>query len=228
MAGTFAVGALFAVLPFLSGSTLATRWLMFSLWAVAVGAALSLTGDSVPAVLAGPLACDPNDMVWVEPMRQFIDEALTQTTGPVSLPVPAALPSLTVQLGKPWPGVVDDTGVQVYIAMSGKGTTVATLTGPDGTSWIIPVSAATGWYFTRSVFTGKPAGGTWTLNSRRRRPTQQRPVTRSAGRPRNRARRSPRGTAPAPTSATHSAAACRQRSRRTGHDRRSGGGADLG
>jgi hypothetical protein len=42
MAGTFAIGALFAVLPLLSGSTLATRWLMFSLWAVAVGAALSL------------------------------------------------------------------------------------------------------------------------------------------------------------------------------------------
>jgi hypothetical protein len=42
MAGTFAIGALFAALPFLSGSTLATRWLMFSLWAVAVGAALSL------------------------------------------------------------------------------------------------------------------------------------------------------------------------------------------
>jgi hypothetical protein len=42
MAGTFTIGALFAGLPFLSGSTLATRWLMFSLWAVAVGAALSL------------------------------------------------------------------------------------------------------------------------------------------------------------------------------------------
>jgi hypothetical protein len=42
MAGTFAIGAVFAVLPFLSGSSLATRWLMFSLWAVAVGAALSL------------------------------------------------------------------------------------------------------------------------------------------------------------------------------------------
>jgi hypothetical protein len=42
MAGTFAIGALFAALPFLSGSSLATRWLMFSLWAVAVGAALSL------------------------------------------------------------------------------------------------------------------------------------------------------------------------------------------
>jgi hypothetical protein len=42
MAGTFAIAAVFAILPFLSGSTLSTRWLMFSLWAVAVGAALSL------------------------------------------------------------------------------------------------------------------------------------------------------------------------------------------
>jgi hypothetical protein len=39
MAGTFLIGLLFAVLPFVSGSTLSTRWLMFSAWAVAVGAA---------------------------------------------------------------------------------------------------------------------------------------------------------------------------------------------
>jgi hypothetical protein len=41
MAATFAVGLLFAILPFLSGSTLTTRWLMFSAWAIAVGAAVS-------------------------------------------------------------------------------------------------------------------------------------------------------------------------------------------
>jgi hypothetical protein len=40
MGGTFLIGAVFAVLPFLSGSTLSTRWLMFSAWAVALGAAL--------------------------------------------------------------------------------------------------------------------------------------------------------------------------------------------
>jgi hypothetical protein len=39
MAGTFVIGLLFAVLPFVTGSTLSTRWLMFSAWAVAVGAA---------------------------------------------------------------------------------------------------------------------------------------------------------------------------------------------
>jgi hypothetical protein len=40
MVGTFLIALLFASLPFLSGSTLSTRWLMFSAWAFAVGAAL--------------------------------------------------------------------------------------------------------------------------------------------------------------------------------------------
>ncbi len=38
--GTFAIAILFALLPFLSGSTLSTRWLMFSAWAISVCAAL--------------------------------------------------------------------------------------------------------------------------------------------------------------------------------------------
>jgi hypothetical protein len=41
MVGTFVIGGFFAVLPFVSGSTLSTRWLMFSAWAIAVGAAPS-------------------------------------------------------------------------------------------------------------------------------------------------------------------------------------------
>jgi hypothetical protein len=40
MTGTFLIALLFASLPFISGSTLSTRWLMFSAWAIAVGAAL--------------------------------------------------------------------------------------------------------------------------------------------------------------------------------------------
>jgi hypothetical protein len=40
MIGTFLIALLFASLPFISGSTLSTRWLMFSAWAFAVGAAL--------------------------------------------------------------------------------------------------------------------------------------------------------------------------------------------
>jgi hypothetical protein len=38
--GTLAIALLFALLPFLSGSTLSTRWLMFSAWTIAVCGAL--------------------------------------------------------------------------------------------------------------------------------------------------------------------------------------------
>jgi len=123
--------------------------------------------DQLEKMLAGPLACSTDDMVWVEQLRDFIEEALLQTTGVVSLAVPTSAPGLSVKLGKCWPGVVDGAGVQVYLALSSVGATVATLTSPDGTAWTIPVNATTGWYFTRSVFTGKVpglGGGQWTLN----------------------------------------------------------------
>ena len=41
MSGTFLLALGFAILPFVSGSTLTTRWLMFSAWAIAVAAAWS-------------------------------------------------------------------------------------------------------------------------------------------------------------------------------------------
>lgn len=122
--------------------------------------------DQLEKVLTGSLALDPEDMVWVEQLRSFIEVALTETTGVVSLAVPTTAPGLSVSLGRPWPGIVDDAGVQVYIAISSVGTTVATLTSPAGTSWTIPVNATSGWYFTRSIFTGQPAGGMWTLSIR--------------------------------------------------------------
>lgn len=117
-------------------------------------------------MLAPVLALDPNDMVWVEQLRSFIEEGITNSTGVVSLPIPTAAPARTFELGKPWPGVVDDTGVSVYIAMSGIGTTVATLTSPKGTVWTVPVNVATGWYSTRSLFVGERAGGRWVLSLR--------------------------------------------------------------
>jgi MFS family permease len=40
MLGTLLIALFFAVLPFVSGSTLSSRWLMFSAWAVAFGAAV--------------------------------------------------------------------------------------------------------------------------------------------------------------------------------------------
>jgi hypothetical protein len=119
--------------------------------------------EQLEKMLSGPLDLDPEDMIWIEPLRSFIEEALTETTGIVALSVPSSDPPLIVQLGKPWPGIVDDAGVQVYIAMSSVGTAVATLTSPSGTTWTIPVDATTGWYFTRTEFTDEAAGGQWTL-----------------------------------------------------------------
>ena len=41
MVGTLLIALLFASLPFITGSTLSTRWLMFSAWVIALGAAVT-------------------------------------------------------------------------------------------------------------------------------------------------------------------------------------------
>jgi hypothetical protein len=118
------------------------------------------------SALAPVLDTDVSNLFWVEQERSFIEEPLTETTGVVALAVPATAPPLTVKLGKPYPGVVDDFGVKVYLDLSSVGTSVATLTSPSGTVWTIPVTSS-GWYQTREVFTGEPAGingGLWTLS----------------------------------------------------------------
>lgn len=118
--------------------------------------------DQLEKMLAGPLGIDVSDMVWVEQLRSYVEEALTLTTGIVALAVPATAPAMTVQLGKPWPGVVDDFGVKVYLNLSSYGTTVATLQSPTGTVWTITVTG-TGWYQERVLFDGEIAAGLWTL-----------------------------------------------------------------
>ncbi len=42
MLGTLVIALLFGALPFITGSTLSTRWLMFSAWLIAVGAAVTM------------------------------------------------------------------------------------------------------------------------------------------------------------------------------------------
>ncbi len=116
--------------------------------------------DQLGKVLASILDLDVQELIFVEPLRSYITDALTQTTGVVAWAVPTTDPGLKFDLGKPWPGVVDGAGVSVYIALDAWTSAVATLTGPDGTVWTIPATA-TGWYSTRSVFLGKPAGGAW-------------------------------------------------------------------
>lgn len=121
--------------------------------------------SQLATVLAGPLDLDEDEIEFVEMLRSYIEEALEETTGTVSFAVPTSAPGLTIDLGKPWPGVVDDFGVKVYVACSSFGTTVATLTSPAGTVWTVPVTAS-GWYQTRTTFEGERAGGSWRFEIR--------------------------------------------------------------
>jgi hypothetical protein len=119
--------------------------------------------DQLAKVLAGPLAATVDDLIFVEQLRQFIEEALIETTGAVALAVPS-VGTLQVYLGKPWPGVVDDRGVDVYLDLSAVGTTTATITSPRGTNYLLTdVAAGAHTYMLRSQFLGEPAGGRWTL-----------------------------------------------------------------
>lgn len=114
------------------------------------------------AVLKLPSA---NDVVFFETLRAQIDAALTleSPTG-LGLAIPTAAPALTLALGAPWPGKVDDLGVQVYIEVSAIGTPTVTLTSPSGTVWNITLTGASGTYENRTAFLNEPAGGQWKLS----------------------------------------------------------------
>lgn len=119
--------------------------------------------DQLEAMLAGPLDLNTDDILFVEPLRQFIEDALTVTdTTDYAL---TSTPTY-VQLGRPWPGVVDDTGVTIYLERNNAvGTPDFTLTSPAGTVWVIPFSGTSGTYSTRTDFLGEAAGGRWTLTA---------------------------------------------------------------
>jgi hypothetical protein len=73
--GSFAVSAVFAVLPFLTLSTQSTRWLMFSAWGVAIGAAVAArwlwrrgaVGRLAVVVMAGFVLWN-TVVLWLGPM----------------------------------------------------------------------------------------------------------------------------------------------------------------
>jgi hypothetical protein len=75
IAGSFLVSSLFAVLPFITLSTQSTRWLMFSAWGVAIGAAVAgawlwqagRAGKVAVATMAGFVLWN-TIVLWVGPM----------------------------------------------------------------------------------------------------------------------------------------------------------------
>lgn len=75
MTGSFLVSTVFAILPFITLSTQSTRWLMFSAWAIAIGAALGTrrlwrvgyAGRVVVAAMAGFVLWN-TFLLWLGPM----------------------------------------------------------------------------------------------------------------------------------------------------------------
>lgn len=117
--------------------------------------------DQLEKMLAGPLDCLTTDLLFVERLRSSIDDSLTNTlTGTFAITSTA----LKLDMGKPWPGVVDSTGVRLYLAISSLGTPTVTVTSPAGTVWTVSVTATAGWYANRDDFTDEAAGGKWIVS----------------------------------------------------------------
>ncbi len=111
------------------------------------------------AMLAGPLDCDENDLVFIEGMRNFITTALTIVNATT---YSLGASDLTVPLGTPpWPGLVDDTGVRIRVKLGAFYTPDIRLVHKSGAEWSIPVDTDDAWYETRTVFTGLAADGRW-------------------------------------------------------------------
>lgn len=135
---------------------------------------LRRSGGVQPAGLAEALYAvldldSPEQLVFFETIRAQIDAALTlELAGSglgsflfdVSIPPSGA----EIGLGKPWPGVVDDLGVQIYLQTVGPGDTTVTVTSPSGTVWNIGVMPSlSGQFENRTAFLGEVAGGTWRI-----------------------------------------------------------------
>lgn len=107
---------------------------------------------------------DPNQVDMFESTRLSIDNALINDTGVIALALPG-----TLSMGKPWPGLVDDLGVRLYVQFNGYtpgSPSLVTVTAPNGAVWSFNQTAAgLTTYENRTSLTGGPAGGVWTVSA---------------------------------------------------------------
>ncbi len=113
------------------------------------------------SILAGPLDIDGEDLEFLESLRSSIEAGVTDTiSDDLSITSSARL----IDIGKPWPGLVDDVGVRLYLDLSALGTPTVSVIHADGTSWTPTISQATGWVYTRTHFLGRRAAGPWRVS----------------------------------------------------------------
>jgi hypothetical protein len=121
-------------------------------------------------MLTNLLACTSSQLTLIEQLRANIEAGLTLTTGAIVVS-PPAVPARPItpllKLGAPFPGVIDDMGVRVYLSFEGithgLGNTQIFLMHPDGTSWVFGPDQYAKWYENRTTFLGKSAAGMWSF-----------------------------------------------------------------
>lgn len=121
--------------------------------------------DRLAAMLYAVLGLSsPDDVQFQETTRAQIDAGLTIETEILNLAIPSGAPAAVIGFSTPYPGFVDDYGVQVYIQVSAVGTPTVSLTSPAGTVWNITLTSAAAYYEQRTSFLGQRAAGEWKLS----------------------------------------------------------------
>lgn len=114
-------------------------------------------------LLAPLFGVDSSQVQWIEVVRSQIDSTLTETWNEgADL---SFTPTVTFQLGRPWPGNVDELGVRLLVDIDSLAGQSVALTSPSGTTWAFTLDAiAPSFISNRNLFLGEPAAGMWTVS----------------------------------------------------------------
>ena len=118
------------------------------------------------AMLTEAFDLTEDEILFIEPSRQQIEDA-------ISVEIPwrdAQTGANLIEIYRPWPGAVDDFGVQLEIESDGSNFSSFKLISPKGTEWDLGnIELEYGWggeyirFRATELFEGEPAAGTWKI-----------------------------------------------------------------
>jgi hypothetical protein len=123
--------------------------------------------DRLAAMLYGVLGLSsPDDVQFQETTRMQIDAGLTIESDILNFAIPAGGSPLVVGLSAPFPGFIDEYGVQIYVEVSGVGVPAPTFTftSPDGNGGLVIPTETASYHEYRTTLLGERAGGEWKLS----------------------------------------------------------------
>lgn len=118
---------------------------------------------ALSAMLTEALDLVEDDIVFVEVLRSMIDSAMADE---IDQDIPINTTVKSFPLGKPWPGIVDDFGVQLTVE-SDVPEIIVSVISPSGKTWSLGDLSLTGYggspkvFDQRDLFKGDVAGGRW-------------------------------------------------------------------